>query len=74
MKTWEDVRTAVMRYAEFLSQEVLVKAEHQLWHVAWAGRQGQARPSSVLAALDACPWKNISMLLEILAELPSPKK
>ena len=50
-----------------------MKAEHQLWHATWAGKQGQARPSSALAALDACPREtlpNISKLLQILAALP----
>ena len=47
-------------------------AEHQLWHATLDEKQGQARPSSTLAAQDACPREtlsNISKLLQILAVL-----
>ena len=73
LKPWEDVHTAVMRYAKFLDQEQLVRAELQLWHTMWAGKQDQARPASAVAALDACPREtlpNISRLFQILAALP----
>ena len=55
LKPWDDIQCVVLRYADFLDQIQLVRAEHQLWHTMWTSKPGQTRPSSAAAALDACP-------------------
>lgn len=69
---WQRLEQAVQHYCELLPDPMaVIKGEYRLWYRKWKSIPVQDRPRTALSALDHCsPYRNLSLLLQILATIP----
>ena len=74
-KQWQQLQEAMRQYEALIEDPaVIVKSEFDLWRRKWERVAEDSRPSTALSALDHCGndgyYRNIALLLQILATLP----